>query len=122
MPCVRARLRWLRARRPPLEWRRRAHKPGLVAHCLSTTDVQTALSAAREHGVPISVRGGRQDWVGRMYEGLASSGYNPGRMPHNIGQGAVQTFERLEVSARLFGKLLITEICTSHFYYHQIVC
>jgi hypothetical protein len=105
-----------------LEWRRRAHKPGLVAHCLSTTDVQTALRAAREHGVPISVRGGRQDWVGRMYEGLASSGYNPGRMPHNIGQGAVQTFERLEVSARLFGKLLITEICTSHFYYHQIVC
>jgi hypothetical protein len=57
-----------------------------------------------------------------MCEGLASSGYNPGRMPHNIGQGAVQTFERLEVSARLFGKLLITEICTSHFYYHQIVC
>jgi hypothetical protein len=24
MPCFRARLRWLRARRPPLEWRRRA--------------------------------------------------------------------------------------------------
>jgi FAD binding domain/Berberine and berberine like len=41
------------------------HKPGLVAHCLSTTDVQTALRAAREHGVPISVRGGGQDWAGR---------------------------------------------------------
>jgi len=28
-----------------------------------------------------------------MCEGVASSGYNPGRMPHNIGQGAVQSFE-----------------------------
>jgi hypothetical protein len=41
------------------------HKPGLVAHCHSATDVQTALRVAQQHSVPISVRGGGQDWAGR---------------------------------------------------------
>ncbi len=40
-------------------------RPGLVVQCFSATDVRTALMAARDHRVPISVRGGGQDWAGR---------------------------------------------------------
>ena len=39
--------------------------PAVVARCLDTDDVRTAVLLAREHDVPLSVRGGGHDWVGR---------------------------------------------------------
>src|SRR5262249_2369991 len=47
-------------------WARpRGLAPVAVAHCRTAADVQEALRAARKHGVPLSVRGGGHDWVGR---------------------------------------------------------
>jgi FAD/FMN-containing dehydrogenase len=40
-------------------------KPALVTACSNTNDVRTALLAARATGLPVSVRNGGQDWVGR---------------------------------------------------------
>jgi hypothetical protein len=40
-------------------------RPAVVARCLDTDDVRTAVVLARERGVPLSVRGGGHDWVGR---------------------------------------------------------
>jgi FAD/FMN-containing dehydrogenase len=39
--------------------------PAMIVRCGSETDVQHAVRAAREAGVPISVRGGGHDWAGR---------------------------------------------------------
>ena len=40
-------------------------KPALVAACSTTNGVRTALLAAQAIGLPVSVRNGGQDWVGR---------------------------------------------------------
>src|SRR5215469_16752830 len=40
-------------------------RPALVTACSNTNDVRTALLAARAAGLPVSVRNGGQDWVGR---------------------------------------------------------
>ena len=40
-------------------------KPALVTACSNTNDVRAALLAARAAGLPVSVRNGGQDWVGR---------------------------------------------------------
>ncbi len=40
-------------------------KPALVTACSNTNDVRTALLAAQAAGIPVSVRNGGQDWVGR---------------------------------------------------------
>jgi hypothetical protein len=39
--------------------------PAVIVRCGSETDVQHAVRAAREAGVPVSVRGGGHDWAGR---------------------------------------------------------
>jgi len=39
--------------------------PTLFAFCESARDVQEAVRAARAYGLPLSVRGGGHDWVGR---------------------------------------------------------
>ena len=39
--------------------------PHAVAHCRTTQDVQSAIRAARDCGLPLSVRGGGHDWAGR---------------------------------------------------------
>jgi FAD/FMN-containing dehydrogenase len=39
--------------------------PRAVAHCRTPADVQSAISAARDCHVPLSVRGGGHDWAGR---------------------------------------------------------
>src|SRR5262249_38410169 len=45
--------------------------PRAVAHCRSPEDVQAAIRAARNCDLPISVRGGGHDWVGRaLCDGL----------------------------------------------------
>jgi FAD/FMN-containing dehydrogenase len=41
------------------------HQPALIAVCETPSDVQAAVRTARKHDVPISVRGGGHDWVGR---------------------------------------------------------
>jgi FAD/FMN-containing dehydrogenase len=41
------------------------HRPAIVARCLDGDDVEAALLIARDHGVPLSVRGGGHDWAGR---------------------------------------------------------
>jgi FAD/FMN-containing dehydrogenase len=45
--------------------------PRVVVHCRTREDVQTAIRAARDCGLPLSVRGGGHDWAGRaLCEGL----------------------------------------------------
>jgi FAD/FMN-containing dehydrogenase len=39
--------------------------PRAVAHCRTAEDVQMAVRAARDCGLPLSVRGGGHDWAGR---------------------------------------------------------
>src|SRR5215475_10480729 len=39
--------------------------PALIAFCETMEDARAALRAARAHGLPLSVRGGGHDWVGR---------------------------------------------------------
>jgi FAD/FMN-containing dehydrogenase len=41
------------------------HQPELFAMCETSADVQAAVRGAREHGLPLSVRGGGHDWAGR---------------------------------------------------------
>ena len=40
-------------------------KPRAIVHCRTTDDVQLAIRAARDCGLPLSVRGGRHDWAAR---------------------------------------------------------
>lgn len=40
-------------------------RPAVVVRCATTADVQAAVRAAGEHGVPVSVRGGGHDFWGR---------------------------------------------------------
>jgi FAD/FMN-containing dehydrogenase len=53
-------------------WPKRVGRmPRAVAHCRSPADVQSALRAARDCHLPLSVRGGGHDWAGRaLCEGL----------------------------------------------------
>ena len=45
--------------------------PRAVAHCRTAEDVQSAIRAARECDLPLSVRGGGHDWAGRaLCDGL----------------------------------------------------
>ena len=48
------------------------HRPALIARCADGQDVMTAVRAAREHGLPLSVRGRGHDWAGRAlrHDGL----------------------------------------------------
>lgn len=41
------------------------NRPALFAMCETSADVQTAVRSARQHGLPLSVRGGGHDWAGR---------------------------------------------------------
>jgi FAD/FMN-containing dehydrogenase len=41
------------------------HAPALFARCETADDVRAAVRAAREHDLPLSVRGGGHDWAGR---------------------------------------------------------
>src|SRR5262249_11113386 len=46
-------------------------RPRAVAHCRTTKEVQTAIRAARDSDLPLSVRAGGHDWVGRaLCDGL----------------------------------------------------
>src|SRR5258705_9581357 len=45
--------------------------PRAVAHCRTAQDVQSAIRAARDCDLPLSVRGGGHDWAGRaLCEGI----------------------------------------------------
>lgn len=41
------------------------HRPATIAFCQCAADVQAAVRAARRYGLPVSVRAGGHDWVGR---------------------------------------------------------
>lgn len=41
------------------------HQPALVVQCETAAEVQHAVKTAREFGLPLSVRGGGHDWIGR---------------------------------------------------------
>src|SRR5215813_6996327 len=41
------------------------HQPVFFAVCDTSGDVQAAVRSARQHGFPLSVRGGGHDWAGR---------------------------------------------------------
>jgi FAD/FMN-containing dehydrogenase len=41
------------------------HQPALIAVCETTADVQSAVRTALQYDLPLSVRGGGHDWVGR---------------------------------------------------------
>src|SRR6516164_1076095 len=40
-------------------------RPALIARCADDLDVASAVAVAREHDLPLSVRGGGHDWAGR---------------------------------------------------------
>lgn len=40
------------------------HRPAGVLHCTTVGDVQTGVRVAREHGIPLAVRGGGHGWTG----------------------------------------------------------
>ncbi|MDH6522685.1 hypothetical protein M2163_000807 [Streptomyces sp. SAI-135] len=40
-------------------------RPGAIIRCTDPADVRAAVLAARENGVPLTVRGGGHDWAGR---------------------------------------------------------
>jgi FAD/FMN-containing dehydrogenase len=40
-------------------------RPALIARAATARDVQAAIRVARDHGLPLSVRGGGHDWAGR---------------------------------------------------------
>ncbi|MDF5754669.1 FAD-binding oxidoreductase [Spongiactinospora sp. TRM90649] len=42
-----------------------AHRPAVVVLCTEASDVRAGVRVAREHGLPLSVRGGGHDWAGR---------------------------------------------------------
>lgn len=42
-----------------------AHRPAAVVRPWSAAEVAVAVEVAREHGLPLSVRGGGHDWLGR---------------------------------------------------------
>jgi FAD/FMN-containing dehydrogenase len=48
------------------------HHPALIVRCETSQDVQMAVRTAREHNLPLSVRGGGHDWAGRSmrHQGL----------------------------------------------------
>jgi FAD/FMN-containing dehydrogenase len=48
------------------------HQPALIAVCETPADVQAAVRTARQHDLPLSVRGGGHDWAGRAlrHDGL----------------------------------------------------
>ncbi|MCX4746156.1 FAD-binding oxidoreductase [Kitasatospora sp. NBC_01287] len=41
------------------------HHPAVLVRCAGEKDVRAAVRIAREHGLPLSVRGGGHDWAGR---------------------------------------------------------
>ncbi|MDG6107465.1 FAD-binding oxidoreductase [Dactylosporangium aurantiacum] len=41
------------------------HRPALIARCRDTAEVAAAVRAARDAGLPLSVRAGGHDWAGR---------------------------------------------------------
>ena len=42
-------------------------RPAAIARCADELDVATAVAVAREHDLPLSVRGGGHDWAGRAF-------------------------------------------------------
>lgn len=46
-------------------WAHSGSKPKVVLHCTNVADVQAGIKLAREVSLPISVRAGGHDWVGR---------------------------------------------------------
>ncbi|MFG2306932.1 FAD-binding oxidoreductase [Actinacidiphila glaucinigra] len=40
-------------------------RPGVIVRCTDPAEVRTAVIAAQENGVPLTVRGGGHDWAGR---------------------------------------------------------
>ncbi|MBB1151659.1 FAD-dependent oxidoreductase [Amycolatopsis dendrobii] len=57
-----------------------AARPAVVVECRSTADVQASVRAARELGLPLSVRSGGHDWAGRA---LADGGITLDLRPMN---------------------------------------
>ncbi len=43
-------------------------RPAAIARCADELDVATAVAVAREHDLPLSVRGGGHDWAGRALQ------------------------------------------------------
>ena len=46
-------------------WSKASRTPRAVVHCRTVEDVQSAVRAARDCDLPLSVRGGGHDWAGR---------------------------------------------------------
>ncbi|HXW70309.1 MAG TPA: FAD-binding protein [Methylocella sp.] len=70
--------------------------PQAVVHCQTTEDVQSAIRAARDCDLPLSVRGGGHDWAGRALcggivldlSGMTGVTVESGNHPARISGGA----------------------------------
>jgi FAD/FMN-containing dehydrogenase len=72
-------------------------RPALVARCRTTGEVALAVRAAREAGLPLSVRAGGHDWAGRALRagglvidltGMRQATLDPGHRFVDVGGGA----------------------------------
>jgi FAD/FMN-containing dehydrogenase len=72
-------------------------RPAVVVRAGSAGDVQAAVRAARDHGLPLSVRGGGHDWAGRSLRagglvidmtGLRQVAVDPQTRTATVGGGA----------------------------------
>jgi FAD/FMN-containing dehydrogenase len=75
-------------------------RPAVVVRCGCTADVQAAVRAAREHGLPVSVRGGGHDFWGRALRpgglvidlaGMRDVGVDADQRVATVGGGALSS-------------------------------
>ncbi|MET9773996.1 FAD-binding oxidoreductase [Streptomyces sp. NPDC006367] len=85
-------------------------RPGVIVRCADPAEVATAVLAAREFGVPLTVRGGGHDWAGRALadggltidlSGMRQVSVDPGARAAEVAGGA--TAADLVAAAQPFG-------------------
>jgi FAD/FMN-containing dehydrogenase len=80
--------------------------PRAVAHCRTAEDVQSAIRAARDCHLPLSVRGGGHDWAGRaLCQGIVIdlSGMN------GVSIGSDKSMAQISGGARISDVLALTD-------------
>jgi FAD/FMN-containing dehydrogenase len=93
--------------------------PRAIFHCRTAEDVQVAIQTAREHDLPLSIRGGGHDWAGRALcngivadlTGMRHVDFDAGQRTVTIGGGA----RAADVTAFTdpLGRAVVTGSCSS---------
>ncbi|MET7787473.1 FAD-binding oxidoreductase [Streptomyces sp900116325] len=90
-------------------------RPGVIVRCADPAEVRTAVLAAQEFGVPLTVRGGGHDWAGRALSdggltidlsGLRRVSVDPAARVAEVAGGATAT--DLVAATQSFGLTAVT--------------